>query len=125
MCVYVFDALLFWSVNAADFVVVLSSLFFCYIVPAVPFLGYYHVGMDIALMGKNSPSHVIDYPTTHNWKQQREGIFQAIRTLPLALEKHSNREVLKLMRNAKKAFSATTLEDEYAMMWGLKPNPDE
>ena len=106
-------------------VVVFSTVFRYYEVPAVPFLGYYHVGMDIALMGKNSPSHVIDYPTSHNWKQQREGIFQAILTLPLALEKHSNREVLKLMRNAKKAFSATTLEDEYAMMWGLKPNPAE
>ena len=51
-------------------------------------------------------------------------LFVCFDTMTDSCNNNSNGEVLRLMRNAKKAFSSSSLEDEYAIMWGLQSEPE-
>jgi hypothetical protein len=96
----------------------LVTLFFLP-VSQLPSLGrtYKHVGMEIRLRRKQAP--VVDYPTTQNWRQARQNMWDFITSLPEVLKYHSCDEMLTRIRRAEPAMRATSLQDEYQHFWAL------
>jgi hypothetical protein len=88
-------------------------------VTRVPYFGgsYEHVGLEIRLRPEKPP--VVDYPTTHTWEQKGGNLWDTITSLPESLKYHSCPEMLRRIKLAEPAFRATSLQNEYRLMWGI------
>ena len=78
---------------------------------------YNHVGMEFRLRKDEIP--VVDYPTSHNWRQTGLSLIENILSLPNLFDNHRPKTMLQRIKMHEPAFTNTTLQGEYQKLWGF------